>query len=129
RSVRRRPSLPARRHGAPVSTTRRRLPAAPLLRLPGAALAACSGDAGSSAAEAAADGDGADRADEMPTVQAGEPELPVTVTGDDGVEITVEGLERVMVVDDGTIELTGALGRADLPGIAPEGALLENVAS
>src|SRR5699024_10403811 len=68
-------------------------------------------------------------ADEMPTVQAGEPELPVTFTGDDGVEITVESLERVMVVDDGTIEIIGALGRADLLGIAPEVSLLEDVAS
>src|SRR5699024_11903300 len=68
----RRPSIPARRQGAPVFTTRRRLLAAPLLLLPGAALAACSGDVGSSAAEAAADGDGADRAGEMPTVRSEE---------------------------------------------------------
>src|SRR5699024_7771361 len=90
-------------------------------------------DAGSPAAEAAAgggtDGDAEDRTDEMPTVEAGEPELPVAFTGDDGVEITVESLERVMVIDDGTIEIIGALGRADLLGIAPEVSLVEDVAS
>lgn len=116
-----------------MNTTRRRLLAAPLLLLPGVALAACSGDAGSPAAEAAAgggtDGDAEDRTDEMPTVEAGEPELPVAFTGDDGVEITVESLERVMVIDDGTIEIIGALGRADLLGIAPEVSLVEDVAS
>ena len=57
---------------------------------------------------------------EVPNVDAPDPELPVTFTGDDEQEITVESLERVLVLDDATIEVFDALGHVDLVGIAPE---------
>jgi len=57
---------------------------------------------------------------EIPSVDAPEPELPITFTGDDEEEITVESLERVLVLDDATIEVFDALGHLDLVGIASE---------
>lgn len=57
---------------------------------------------------------------EVPSVDAPEPELPVSFTGDDEEEITVESVERVLVLDDATIEVFDALGHVDLVGIAPE---------
>lgn len=118
-----------------MTTTRRRLLGTSLLLLGGAALAGCSGDSASQDAAAAdgaarTGGDGAEgTAAQAPSVEAGEPTLPVTFTGDDGVEITVESLENVMVIDDGTIEIIGALGAADLIGIAPDQSLVEDVAA
>ncbi|HJC61852.1 MAG TPA: ABC transporter substrate-binding protein [Candidatus Dietzia intestinigallinarum] len=57
---------------------------------------------------------------EVPTVDPAQPALPAQFTGDDGVDITVTDLDRVLVLDDVTIEIMDALGHADKIGIAPE---------
>lgn len=55
-----------------------------------------------------------------PTVSRIAPVLPVGFTGDDAVDVTVTSLDRVMVLDDVTIEIMDALGHADLIAVAPE---------
>lgn len=66
---------------------------------------------------------------EVPSVDAPAPQLPVTFSGDDDVEIEVASLDRVLVLDDATLEIMDALGMADAIGIAPETSLIEGVAA
>ena len=63
-----------------------------------------------------------------PTVEPGKPELPVTFTSDDGVEVTVTSLDRVLVLDDATIEIPHALGVGDAIAAAPDVSLVEDLA-
>lgn len=63
-----------------------------------------------------------------PTVEPGKPELPVTFTSDDGVEVTVTSLDRVLVLDDATIEIAHALGVGDAIAAAPDVSLVEDLA-
>src|SRR5699024_224445 len=70
------------------------------------------------------DGTAAEVDGQVPSVQAAEPQLPVTFTGDGGVETEVTSLDRVLVLDDATMEIMQALGHADLIGIAPETSLI-----
>ncbi|WP_372967014.1 hemin ABC transporter substrate-binding protein [Microbacterium sp.] len=65
----------------------------------------------------------------VPTVDPGTPELPVVFTGDDGAEVEVSSLERVMVLDDATLEIAHALGVGDTIAITPEESLLQDLAS
>ncbi|MBA0049663.1 hypothetical protein E0L36_01710 [Streptomyces sp. AJS327] len=97
-----------------------------------AAVAGC----GSSATTDEASGEATSRkatsggtAAKVPSVDAGEPQLPVTFTGDDDVEIKVSSLDRVMVLDDATMEIMDALGMADSIGIAPDTSLVEDAAA
>ncbi|MGO1972700.1 MAG: heme/hemin ABC transporter substrate-binding protein [Propionibacteriaceae bacterium] len=66
---------------------------------------------------------------DVPSVDAPAPQLPVTFTGDDDVEVEVSSLDRVLVLDDATMEIMDALGMADTIGIAPETSLIEDVAA
>lgn len=79
---------------------------------------------GSEGAGTTAEADG-----QVPSVQAADPQLPVTFTGDGGAEIEVTSLDRVLVLDDATMEIMQALGHGDLIGIAPETSLIEDVAA
>lgn len=79
---------------------------------------------GSNGAGTTAEADG-----QVPSVEAVEPQLPVTFTGDGGVEIEVTSLDRVLVLDDATMEIMQALGHADLIGITPDTSLIEDVAA
>lgn len=73
--------------------------------------------------------DGSGPAAEVPSVDAGAPQLPVTFIGDDDVEIEVASLDRVLVLDDATMEVMDALGMAEAIGVAPETSLIEDVAA
>ncbi|HIV57085.1 MAG TPA: ABC transporter substrate-binding protein [Candidatus Stackebrandtia faecavium] len=66
---------------------------------------------------------------EVPSVDAQDPQLPVEFTGDDDVDVEVSSLDRVLVLDDATMEIMDALSMADYVGIAPETSLIEDVAA
>lgn len=66
---------------------------------------------------------------EEPSVESGTPELPLTFTSDDGVDIEVTSLDRVLVLDDASIEIAHALGVGDAIAITPEISLLEDLAA
>lgn len=111
-----------------------RRPLVPSLAL--AAVLALAGCGGGAAAGQSSDQGGGQAADvqassqaQVPSVDASEPELPVTFTGDDGVEIEVTSLDRVLVLDDATMEIMAGLGLGNLIGIAPKDSLIEDVAS
>ncbi|GAA4811988.1 heme/hemin ABC transporter substrate-binding protein [Tomitella cavernea] len=97
------------------------------------AVAGCGSDTAQSASDEAAavdaSGAGGVQGAGVPSVDAPDPQLPITFTGDDGVEITVTSLDRVLVLDDATMEIMAALGMADTIGIAPETSLIEDVAA
>lgn len=63
-----------------------------------------------------------------PAVEPGTPELPVTFTSDDGEDVEVASLDRVLVLDDATIEIAHALGVGEAIAITPEESLLEELA-
>lgn len=96
-------------------------------------LSSCGGGSGDEevAADAAdssgetASGSGA----EIPSVESGEPQLPVKFAGDDGVDVEVDNLDSVFVLDDATMEIMDALGLADNIGIAPEDTGVEDIAA
>lgn len=115
-----------------MTRTSNRLSLATLLLVPLVALAGCG--SGVTAGEAPDDASATNAvssgsAAEVPSVDAPAPQLPVTFTGDDDVEIEVSSLDRVLVLDDATMEIMDALGMADAIGIAPETSLVEDVAA
>lgn len=91
------------------------------MALVGCASSSTGSTEGESAVSASADA-------QVPSVDAPKPQLPVTFTGDDDVEVEVRSLERVLVLDDGTMEIMDGLGMADAVGIAPDESLIEDVA-
>nr|WP_246308713.1 ABC transporter substrate-binding protein [Kineosphaera limosa] len=63
-----------------------------------------------------------------PTAAPGTPKVPVTVTSDDSAQVEVASLERVLVLDDATIEIAHALGVGDKIAIAPQESLVPELA-
>src|SRR5699024_5156844 len=110
--------------GEIVSRTAKRLSLPALLLVLPLALVGC----GSGAATEKAASDAPTTNAEVPTVDAPEPKLPVEFTGDDDVDIEVSSLDRVLVLDDATMEIMDSLGMAEHVGIAPETSLVEDVA-
>lgn len=106
---------------------------AALLAVAGCGAGATAGDGdqevGQTEEQSGAAADHSGESAEVPAVEATQPELPVTFTGDDGVEIEVTDLDRVLVLDDATMEIMNALGQAELIGIAPDTSLIEDVAA
>lgn len=66
---------------------------------------------------------------QVPTVEAASPTLPVTFSGDDGATVTIESLDRVVVLDDATLEIAHALGVGDSISATPSVSIVEHLAS
>lgn len=117
-----------------MSCTANRLAPIALLLSALLVVGACAGEGSSAETSAGSSTDDSvsvtDRTDaQVPSVNAQKPRLPVEFTGDDGVEVQVESLDKVLVLDDGTMEIMDALGMADAIGIAPDSSLIEDVAT